>query len=220
MVTSTASDTGRIPHSSSRRAIHTGVAGRGVEPATRCAATSRSAAVGSSTTPGWPAPSIGQRLEVGRVVERDAVRRGRLAGDAAHRQRVRPVRRDGDVEHLVAQAEQLDRVGAERSVADQVRGEHQDAVVVVAGAQLAAGADHAVADVAVGLARGDREAAGQRRPGQRDHDEVADGEVQRTADDAARLRLAHVDLAPADGLAVGGGLLLERRAPGPARPDR
>ena len=66
-------------------------------------------------------------------------------------------------------------------------GQHQDARVVVADAELADRADHAVGDVAVGLARGDREAAGQHRAGQRDDDEVADGEVVRAADDAARL---------------------------------
>ena len=102
-------------------------------------------------------------------------------------QRVAAVGRDRDVEHLVAQVEQVDRVGAELAVADQVGGEHQDAVVVVAGAELAGRADHAVADVAVGLARGDREAAGQHGTGQRDDDVVADGEVARAADDAPRL---------------------------------
>ena len=63
--------------------------------------------------------------------------------------------------------------------------------------------------VAVGLARGDREAAGQHRAGQHDDDQVADGEVERAADDALGRPLgqplpvlADVDLAPADRLAV------------------
>ena len=46
------------------------------------------------------------------------------------------------------------------------------------------------------------EAAGQHRAGQRDDDEVADGEVVCAADDSPRLGLADVDLAPADRLAV------------------
>ena len=74
--------------------------------------------------------------------------------------------------------------------------------MVVTDAELAGRADHAVGDVAVGLAGADGEAAGQHRAGQRDDDEVADGEVVRAADDAARLRFADVDLTPADGLAV------------------
>ena len=55
--------------------------------------------------------------------------------------------------------------------------------MVVAQAQLPGGADHAVGDVAVGLAGGDREAAGQHRAGQDDHDQVAGGEVAGAADD-------------------------------------
>ena len=106
-----------------------------------------------------------------------------LAGDAADGQRVAAVGGDVDLDHVVAQAEQVDRVRADLGVAVRAPGEHQDAVVVVADAELAGGADHAVGDVAVGLARGDREAAGQHRAGQRDDDLVADGEVVRTADD-------------------------------------
>src|SRR5205085_1711892 len=85
--------------------------------------------------------------------------------------------------------------------------EPDDAVVLVAEAELLGGADHAVAHVAVGLARGDDEAAREHGPGQADHDQVALDEVVRTAHDAARLSvgvegLADVDAAPADGLAV------------------
>ena len=59
--------------------------------------------------------------------------------------------------------------------------------MVVAEAQLAGRADHAVGDVAVGLAGRDRERPGQHGAGQRDGDQVADGEVGGAADDAARL---------------------------------
>ena len=79
--------------------------------------------------------------------------------------------------------------------------------VVVAEPELAGRADHAVGDVAVGLPGGDREPAGQHGPGQRDRDQVADGEVARAADDAARARLADVDLAAADRLLAAGELL-------------
>ena len=79
-------------------------------------------------------------------------------------------------------------------------------VVVVAEAELAGGADHPGRDVAVGLARGDLEPAGQHAAGQHDHDEVAGREVVGAADDALRLAGAvggaDVDGAPVDGLAV------------------
>ncbi len=167
---------------------------------------------------GVPAAVDGERLEQRRVVERDVVRGRGLAGEAAHGQRVRPVGGDRDVEHLVAQVEQVDRVGAELGVAHQVGRQHQDAVVVVTGAELAGRADHAVAEVSVGLAGGDREAARQGGAGQRDHHVVADGEVEGTADDAPRLGLADVHRAPPHGLAVGRGLVLERQHP--AQHDR
>ena len=99
--------------------------------------------------------------------------------------------------------------------------QHDDAVVVVAEAELAGRADHAVGDVAVGLARRDREPAGQHRAGQRDDDEVADGEVVRAADDP--LGVPSVSLWPCSptstwhqriGLAVLLRLLHRARAPG------
>jgi len=84
-----------------------------------------------------------------------------------------------------------------------VAGENQDPRVVVTRAELAGGADHAVTDVTVGLARSDLEAAGQGRSGQCDDDEVALREVECAADDASGLALADIDRGPADGLAVG-----------------
>ena len=93
----------------------------------------------------------------------------------------------------------VERIVAGRA---EVRFEDQDAVVLVADAELADRADHAVGDVAVRLAGRDREAARQDRTGKRDDHEVVRGEVVRAADDPARLVLADVDLAPADRLAV------------------
>ena len=128
----------------------------------------------------------------------------------------------------VVEAEQRDRVRAELGVEAELV-EAQDAVVLVAEAELARRGDHAVGDVAVGLARGDRERAGQHGAGQRHDDLVADEEVVGAADDAAHgvaavgrgLALGgDTHLAPADGLAVGLRLVdelehLARRRSGP-----
>src|SRR5699024_11129983 len=66
--------------------------------------------------------------------------------------------------------------------------------------------DHAVGDVTVGLAGGDRKVPGKDRPGQGDDDAVPDAEVVGAAHDAAVTRLVvvvpDVDVAPVDRLAV------------------
>ena len=72
--------------------------------------------------------------------------------------------------------------------------QHDDAGVVVAEAQLAGRADHAVGDVPVRLAGADREAAGQHAAGQDHHDQVAGGEVaspRRRSPAARRCRWRH-----------------------------
>ena len=124
-----------------------------------------------------------RHVAVRRVVERHVVGDGRLAGDAAQRQRVGAVGVDLELDHVVAQAQQGDRVVARLHVAVDARVEDQDAAVVVAGAELAGGADHPVGHVAVGLAGGDLETAGQHRAGQRHDDQVAGREVVGAADD-------------------------------------
>ncbi len=58
-------------------------------------------------------------------------------------------------------------------------------LVLVAQAELPRRGDHAVRDVAVGLARGDREWAGQHTARAAHDDQVAGDEVVGTADDAA-----------------------------------
>ncbi len=91
------------------------------------------------------------------------------------------------------------------------------------GAQVEFGrrADHAVGGAAVGLARGDREVAGQRGAGQRHHDQVADGEVRCPADDVTRLGFADVDLDGPDGLLELGEFLdLDDPADGQRPADR
>ena len=170
---------------------------------------------------------------VGRVGEARPGGVGVLAGDAAHGEAVAPVGGDVDLQDLLAQAEQRDGAGAgggRRLVAPAVGGQpavqHDDARVVLADAQLALGADHAVGDVPVGLAGGDGEAAGQDGAGQAHDDAVADVEIVGAAHDAAAGQLggllagaggvvvlgADVDAAVVDDLAV--GLLL-----GPAGQD-
>ena len=86
-----------------------------------------------------------------------------------------------------------------------------DDLVVVADAQLAHRADHAVGHVPVRLAGADLESAGQDRSGPGHHDQVAGREVVRAADDAVRLRVADVHRAPADRLAVLLRLVLVRQ---------
>ena len=152
-----------------------------------------------------------------RVAERHGVLVRQLARDPAHRQAEPHVGRDRDVEDRVSETD--DRTGVLTDLA-AARRQHDDAVVVLPEAELALGADHAVGDVAVGLARRDLEAAREDRAGQGHHDEVALDEVARTADDAPHARGvrvpvggAHVDLAPADRLLELGELLDRAHVP-------
>ena len=151
----------------------------------------------------------------GRVGERGAGGVGVLPGHAADAEPVRAVRGDVDLGSLLAQPEEVEHVRADLRVQAEV-GEHDDALVVVAEAELAHRGHHAGRHVAVGLARGDPEVARQHGAGQA-HDHLVPGlEVLRAAHDAlhagglhalARERLLgalghHADLAPVDGLAV------------------
>ena len=136
-----------------------------------------------------------------------------LAGESTHREAVPTVRGHVGLDGLLGEAEQGDGVvaggqgrgllGTEQSLEDD------DALVVVPEADLVLGADHAVGDVAVRLACGDGEVAGQDGSRQHDDDEVTHLEVVGAADDLLVLALgqhlavlADVDGAPADGLAV------------------
>ena len=180
---------------------------------------------------GIPA-AVGRRdLDVRGVAEAAAGGQRVLARDAAHREAVAAVGRDVDLDHLVGEAEQLDGVlarleaGDDLGVVAQPLLEDDDAVVVVAEAELHRGADHAVGDVAVGLAGADLERAGEHAAGQDADDVVAGLEVVGAADDALRgalgehlAVLADVDLAPVDGLAV--LLLLGRHLEHPADDQR
>ena len=88
-----------------------------------------------------------------------------LASDTTHREAVAAVRGHVDLEDLFAQPQPGDNVGTDgrNLTVREVLRQHDDAVVVLPQSEFARGADHAVRDVTVGLARGDLEVAGQDR---------------------------------------------------------
>ena len=147
---------------------------------------------------------------VDHVGEGQAQALGGFAGQPADRQAVADVGRDVDVEDVVTQQQHAGGVVARRQPG--VRGQHDDAVMVMPDAELQLGADHAVGEVPVGLAGADREPAGQHGTRQRDHHQVTDRKVVRPTDHRPAalgvviVRLivfrAYVYLHPADGLAV------------------
>ena len=202
-----------MPASWMRRAIHAGVGAAGSKPVTdRPVKTGQP--TGSSTTTSYADLGRRRHRPVGRVGEVEAVGQRGLAADTAQRQRVRAVGVDLELDDLVAQRQHVEDVVARLA---GVGGQHDDAVVVVAEAELLGGADHPGRHVAVGLARGDREVAGQHAAGQDHRHQVADGEVVGAAHDALRVAgavgRADVDRAPADGLAVALRLVLEGQHP-------
>ena len=161
-----------------------------------------------------------------RVAEGSARRVRVLASDSTHGEAVAAVRGHVDLEDLFAKAKPGHDVradGGNLTVREVLR-QHDDAVVILAESEFARGADHAVGNVTIGLARGDLEVARQHGSRQRDDHQVVDVEVVRAADDAAarQLRgflaraggvvvLAHVHAAVVDGLAVRSGLLHARQ---------
>ena len=141
-----------------------------------------------------------------------------LARNTAHRQGIPAVGRDVDLDRDVVEPEKRDRIRADGRV-DSEFGQAQDPRVLVAEAQLLRRGDHSVRHMAVRLARGDRERPGQHGTGQGHDDLVADEEVAGAADDPVHGRPAirgglalggDLNLAPADRLAVGLRLGLER----------
>ncbi len=192
-----------MPDSSSRRCIHHGDTAFGSMPVT-------------GTQPEAQDPGAGidghrqrlaldrQRRDVGRIDVVEVIRVGDLAGHAAHREAVAAVRRDRQVEHDVVEAEQRRR---QACPVPRSRRQHQNAGMVCAEVEFRGRTDHAVAGAAVRLAGGDGEVAGQHRPGQRHHNEVADSEVRCSADDVTWLGFADIDLDRADGLLELGQLL-------------
>ena len=166
-------------------------------------------------------------------------RAGRMmvfAGDPAHGEAVAAIRRDVDLQGPLTEPEVGERVlphgrepGGGLGVARG--GQDDDPVLVLAQAELAHRADHAVGEVSVRLARGDGKSPGQDGARKGDHDVVADVEVVGAADDAARgevarllagsggvVVLADVDPAVVDDLAV--LVLLGLPGEDPAHDDR
>ena len=146
---------------------------------------------------------VGGQVSLGRVGKTHPVGRGQFPGHAADRERVAPVRGDRDVEHVVVEPGVRHEVPAQRGV----RRQHQDAGMIVTEAELGGGADHPLRDVPVGLPGADLEPAGQPGPGQGQRHPVPGAEVDRPADDPARLAAAGVHLAVPDGLLEAGEFL-------------
>ena len=146
-----------------------------------------------------------------------------LASNTTQRECVTAVRGHVHLGRLIVQAQQLHRIGAKLRIQAQGR-EHQNTAVIIANTQLAGRGNHASRLVAVGLAGGNRETAGQHGAGQ-GHDDLVTGlEIVGAADDTLHaggldalagqgllLTLRnHAHLAPVHGLAVGVGLGFHR----------
>ena len=142
---------------------------------------------------------------------------GRLPGQSADGQAVAPVGGHGDVEHVVAQVQSrhASTPGARpASVSTKIPAWSSPEP------ELLGRADHPVRDVAVGLARGDREVAGQHGPRQRDDDEVVDGEVVGAADDARGRRAPRCRPGTSGWSCRWSAARRRRTAPGRRPPDR
>ena len=141
----------------------------------------------------------GRRVRLGDG-EREAEVGGELAGDADDAHRVGPVRGDREVEDRVVEAEELADVGAGRGG----RVEVEDAVVVVAEAELARRTEHAVGDLAADLAPLDGHPAGEGGAGGGERGEHAGVHVRGAAHDAGGA-VAGVDVDEAEPVGVGVG---------------
>ena len=173
-----------MPHSTSRRCIHSGDRGGRVEAGHRAQHEPVAAASGRRPRRDGRLPSIGSGSTAAGSRNGDAVRGGGLAGDAADRQAVAAVRRDGDVEHLVAQAEQLDGVGAD------ARARRSSTRMPVWSSPMPSSRDEQIIPSLTWpyvLRAVMAKPPGQRRARQRDHDPVADGEVRAPQTMPARL---------------------------------
>ncbi len=147
-----------------------------------------------------------------REVPGQLVKRGRLAREADVTERVGAIRRDVDVEdEVVDGGERLAERGARLR---GVRGEDEDAVIFGLGgggaeAQLALGAQHALADDAADVARGERHVDRREvRAEGRERDEAAGiGDVRGAAHDALLVAAAAIHRHEAD--LVAGGVRLD-----------
>ena len=195
-MTSTTLLIGRMPASVSRRFIQSGDS-----PIVTFAtiATKRGQRSGASTTTVAPSIVVDDGPGIGRRdVERQREVRGELARDADDAHRVGAVGRDREIEHDVVEAEHLAHVGAERGVGREL----ENAVVVVAEAELAGRAQHPLRHLTADLAALDLEVAGQVRADRRERHDHARFDVRRAAHDAHRT-VAGVDVGEADAIGVG-----------------
>ena len=132
----------------------------------------------------------GQLLHIGsqRPGHRLLVHGAHLAGHAHHRQAVRPVRRDLQVEHGISRAHEV-----RHGLADgRVIGKHPDAGVVLSQPQFAARAAHAAAYHAAQLRFLDLEIARQHRAHERHGHLDVRRDIRRPADDLHGFLGAHI----------------------------
>ncbi len=138
-----------------------------------------------------------------RQAERRPVRRRELARDALVTQKVGPVGGDVDDEPGVGEREHVEQ----RCPGRGVGGELEDAVVLLAEAELAGGAEHPLAHDAADRARLDAESLGPRHLGAEPGERIAlpRRDVGRAADDGEGWAAAVVHLGEADlgGLGIG-----------------
>jgi hypothetical protein len=149
--------------------------------------------------------------------QRTAEMRAHLARDAEDRRAVAAVRRERDLEHVVAGREHRveprtdgrcvgqdeDSVETERSEVDErARGERSES-------ELLRGADHPVRHDVADLRLLDLRAVGQRRPDDRHGDLLPGGDVRRAAHDLDRLGAPEVDLADRQAIRIGMRLPIE-----------
>ena len=127
-----------------------------------------------------------------RIGEGHAQVGGQVAGHAAVAPGVGPVAGEVEVEHDVG--ESTPRASVHRDPERQAGRQDQDAAVVVAHAQLARRAEHAVRPLAPQLAAGDLQAVGHHGAERGQRHEVADGHVEGAAADLQRLAVAGVDV--------------------------
>ena len=121
-----------------------------------------------------------------------------VAGDAADREQVGPVRQDLEVEHDVAERE----ARRERLAGGVAVAEDQDARVLVGELELALGEDHAVRQRAAQLRALELASVRQTQTRECDRDRVAGPEVPGAAHDLAGLRPSRVDLAELEAVGV------------------
>ena len=138
------------------------------------------------------------RVDAGRRRELEPEERRHLARDAVDAEQVDPVPGRVDVQDRVGERE---HVGERRP---RLRlGQDHDPRVVAAELELALGQDHPARHLAAQLRLAERRVgAREPRARKRDRDCGARAEVPGTADDLARLPLAHVDLAELEPVGV------------------